>query len=165
MHRTVKDKGPSVAELLSDCGVTKAGWVHSSGQVFWNRRYLLVKQDEGKLYYFLSNLDPSPKRVIELADGVSIREETGARAKKGSFCFTIFSAAKSFTFACDVAAEQESWMSVLVDAGIGIEEEESLGPDVPSSLFDYNCRDIDGNEVDLSKYAGNVCLVVNVATA
>ena len=32
------------------------------------------------------------------------------------------------------------------------------------SIYDFTCRDIDGNEVPLSKYDGQVCIIVNVAS-
>jgi len=34
----------------------------------------------------------------------------------------------------------------------------------PSSIYDFTAKDIDGNEVSLSKYAGHVCIIVNVAS-
>ena len=41
-------------------------------------------------------------------------------------------------------------------------------PNVKTStetLADFKAKDIDGNEVELSKYKGNVVLMVNVASA
>lgn len=32
------------------------------------------------------------------------------------------------------------------------------------SFYDFTVKDIDGNEVSLAKYKGQVCLVVNVAS-
>jgi len=32
------------------------------------------------------------------------------------------------------------------------------------SIYEFNAQGIDGNEVSLEKYKGNVCLIVNVAT-
>jgi glutathione peroxidase len=34
----------------------------------------------------------------------------------------------------------------------------------PQSIYDFTVKDIDSNDVSLSKYRGNVCLVVNVAS-
>merc|ERR1711874_328657 len=34
----------------------------------------------------------------------------------------------------------------------------------PSSIYDFTAKDIDGNDVSLSKYAGHVCIIVNVAS-
>lgn len=33
-----------------------------------------------------------------------------------------------------------------------------------NSIYDFTAKDIDGNEVSLSKYEGHVCIVVNVAS-
>ncbi|KAK2167391.1 hypothetical protein LSH36_28g02001 [Paralvinella palmiformis] len=33
-----------------------------------------------------------------------------------------------------------------------------------SSIYDFTCKDIDGNDVSLEKYRGHVCLITNVAT-
>lgn len=64
MRSKIKLGGPSVAALQSDCGVTQVGWILKKGTLFWNKRFLLVKQDEGKLYYFKSNLDPAPHLLL-----------------------------------------------------------------------------------------------------
>jgi len=37
-------------------------------------------------------------------------------------------------------------------------------PAKPKSFYDFTVKDIDGKDVTLSKYRGNVCLVVNVAS-
>jgi len=33
------------------------------------------------------------------------------------------------------------------------------------TMGDFSAKDIDGNDVSLSKYVGKVCLIVNVASA
>jgi len=33
-----------------------------------------------------------------------------------------------------------------------------------TSIYDFSAIDIDGNEVSLEKYRGNVCIIVNVAS-
>jgi len=40
----------------------------------------------------------------------------------------------------------------------------SLSAASPSSLHDFTVKNIDGEQVDLSRYAGRVCVVVNVAS-
>lgn len=162
LEQKLSKQGPSVASLLADCGVTKAGFVHRKGTVFWNKRYLLVKQDEGKLYYFMNDLEPSPKYAIDLSDGVSVREEPGV--KKGAYCFTIFSAAKEWTFACESSADQREWIKSLVEAGMDMVETQSVADFSQKSIHDFTCKDIDGNSVSLEKYRGTVCLIVNVAS-
>lgn len=32
------------------------------------------------------------------------------------------------------------------------------------SIYEFTCKDIDGNDVSLEKYRGHVCLIVNVAS-
>lgn len=68
-------------------------------------------------------------------------------------------------FACKNSREQEEWMSALVDAGIDLLSE-SLGEYDGKTIFDFTCKDIDGNENDLSlsNFKGNFCLIVNVAS-
>jgi len=38
-------------------------------------------------------------------------------------------------------------------------------PEEAGSIYEFTAKDIDGNEVALDKYRGNVVLVVNVASA
>lgn len=42
--------------------------------------------------------------------------------------------------------------------------ENSKGADTNKSFHDFTVKDIDGSDVKLSKYSGQVCLVVNVAS-
>ena len=35
---------------------------------------------------------------------------------------------------------------------------------VANSIYDFSAKDIEGNEVSLSKYTGKVCIIVNVAS-
>lgn len=37
-------------------------------------------------------------------------------------------------------------------------------PKKATSIYDFTAKDIDGNEVSLSKYKGHVCVIVNVAS-
>lgn len=67
------------------------------------------------------------------------------------------------TFACKNSKEQEEWMSALVDAGIDLISD-SLEGFEGKTIFDFTCKDIDGNQLPLSTFNGNVCLVVNVAS-
>ena len=132
------------------------------GKLFWNKRFLVVKQDEGKLFYFKSNLAPAPEFVVELGDGVSVREEP-ARVKKHHYSFSVFSPNSALTFACKTSSSQEEWISALVEAGIDMAEESKDGY-VETSIYDFTCKDIDGNDLALSYFKGKVCLIVNVAS-
>lgn len=161
LKKRIKLGGPSVASLLSDCGVTKAGYILRKGALFWNKRFLMVKQDEGKLFYFNSDLEPAPKFVVDLADGIRVKEEHGA--KKKAFCFTISSPNSSITFACTTKDEQEEWMNTLVDAGIDLNEESTIGFS-QNSIYDFLCHDINGGILALSAFKDKVCLIVNVAS-
>lgn len=161
MKKKIKLGGPSVSSLLSDCGVTRTGWVLKKGNIFWNKRFLVVKQDEGKLYYFNSNLEPAPQFVIDLSDGISIRESVGA--KKNHYCFSIFTNNSNLLFACKTSSEQEEWISALVDAGIDLFVESNENYE-GKTIFDFTCKDIDGDDLSLSSFSGKVCLIVNVAT-
>ena len=35
---------------------------------------------------------------------------------------------------------------------------------VANSIYDFSAKNIEGNKVSLSKYTGNVCIIVNVAS-
>jgi glutathione peroxidase len=55
-----------------------------------------------------------------------------------------------------------SAVPVLVIAGIGLAQDRP--GEKAKSVLDFKVKDIDGKEVDLSKYKGDVLLVVNVAS-
>ena len=148
----------SVANLLADCGVTKVGWVLRGGTLLWKRRYLVVKQDESKLYYFASDLDPAPKLEIGLSSGVSVQPAVG---KKGHSCFSVISPDSRITFACQTSEERDSWIQALNEAGSDGNDEQA---ETDKTLWDYSATDIDGNIVSLAEHKGKVCLIVNVAS-
>lgn len=41
---------------------------------------------------------------------------------------------------------------------------EPIGSFAGKTIYDFTCKDIDGNDLSLEKFRGMVCLVVNVAT-
>jgi len=41
---------------------------------------------------------------------------------------------------------------------------EGSNPKKANSIYEFNAKDIDGNDVSLSKYQGHVCVIVNVAS-
>ena len=153
--------GPSVAALLSECGVSMKGWVKKKGLILWNKRYMVLKADESMLYYFTSNLDPSPRQAVTLDATTSVREAPNMR--RGHYCFEVVAPDEVYSFACKSSKEQEKWIEELLAAGAGYQEEDSSHV-TAQSLFEFSARDVDGEVRQLSEWKGNVVLVVNVAS-
>jgi len=40
----------------------------------------------------------------------------------------------------------------------------AANPKDAKSIYEFTCKDIDGNDVPLSNYKGRVCIIVNVAS-
>lgn len=51
-----------------------------------------------------------------------------------------------------------------VSAGEAAQEKRESKDVSPQSIYDFTMKDIDGNDVALSRYKGNVVLIVNVAS-
>lgn len=155
----------SVSSLLTSCGVTQHGYVLRKGTIRWNKRYLVLKQDESRLYYYNTDLDPAARFYIQLDASLSVKEAPGAR--KGCYCFTIFApnTQKAITFACESSKNQEAWMSSISAAGVALQEETLDSQAVTEkSIYEFTCRDIHSNEMNLSGFQGKVCIIVNVAS-
>lgn len=158
---TAKHQGPSVAALKLACGVTKSGYVLIKGLLLWKKRYMICKADEQKLYIFVSDLDSNPQEVLDLATVQCSVKETG-ECKPGFYCFQLFGPKINEIICVEKSRDQEGWMQAINDAGATFQEEASLSN--ANSLFEFTADDIDGNPVPMSRFAGKVCLVVNVAS-
>eukprot|EP01102_Stenamoeba_stenopodia_P018601 TRINITY_DN684_c0_g1_i1.p1 TRINITY_DN684_c0_g1~~TRINITY_DN684_c0_g1_i1.p1 ORF type:complete len:275 (+),score=49.28 TRINITY_DN684_c0_g1_i1:197-1021(+) len=157
----VSSQGPSVASLKLACGVTKSGYVLVKGLLFWKKRYMICKADEQKLYVFITDLDSAPQEVLDLATLQCTVKETG-ECKPGYYCYQLLGPKVNYLVCVEKSRDQEGWMQAINDAGARFQEEASLSN--ANSLFEFTADDIDGNPVPMSRYAGKVCLVVNVAS-
>jgi len=153
-------KGPSVAKVLKEGVVAIEGVLDVKSGLFWNKRYFVLRADEVKLYYFETNLSSAPSRIIDLSN--SELEVAECSCKTGSYCFTIKEKKRSYVLCTDHSKVQLAWLQALTELGVKFLEEK-IDP-MGNSIFDFNANDIDGNHCPLAKFAGNVCLVVNVAS-
>eukprot|EP01095_Lingulamoeba_sp_RSL-Kostka_P006086 TRINITY_DN1883_c0_g4_i1.p1 TRINITY_DN1883_c0_g4~~TRINITY_DN1883_c0_g4_i1.p1 ORF type:complete len:268 (+),score=62.57 TRINITY_DN1883_c0_g4_i1:58-861(+) len=157
--------GPSVASLLSDCGVSIQGYVLKKGIIKWNKRFMVLKQDESKLYYYTTDLDSSPRQVVDLDDLFLYVQEI-PNLKKKHYCFRIVTEKTNFDFAFQQSKDQISWLEALTNAGVKMkqfqEEEEILRSH--QNIHQFRNITIEGQEISLSKYKNKVVLIVNVAS-
>lgn len=156
-----KATGPSVAALKKACGVTKSGMVLKKGLLFWSPNYFMCKADEQMLYIFNTELDSSPREVLDLSNiQCSVKEI--ADCKAGFYCFQLLGLKHSFVCATEKSRDQEGWMQALSEAGASFQEE--ILRTTATSLFEFSAENIDGAMTPLRNYAGKVCLIVNVAS-
>jgi len=155
--------GPSVAALMtSGCGISKYGMILKKGMFLWNEKFVVVKQDEEKLYVYASELDASPQYVIDMSKELTqVREVPGA--KKNFYGFTVYNTSFSILFAASSSKIQEEWMAAITAAGANLQQED---PDqIPqSTIYEFTCKDVHMKDVPLSTFADKVCLIVNVAS-
>jgi len=151
----------SVAEISLSCGA-KSGYLLKSGQLLWNKRYCVLRPDEQTLYYFNTKLDSEPRNKIKLNGAVcSIAAER--EIKSGTFGFTILSEGVKHILCCADKKDQEDWIELI--SSCGAEVQETFDPSIiKASLFEYKAFDIHKQLVDMTRYTGKVCLVVNVAS-
>jgi len=153
--------GPAATALIAECnGVTAFGPVSQKGRLWgWNQRYLVLKANEFRVYVFNAEQDPAPNSVILLDDQSRVQEV--AEAKAGQFGLLLSTAQLTTTFSFDSQKEKDVWLRAFGDAGV------MVGKFVPlqnvNSLFDISAHDIDGKEMSLAAFRGQVTLIVNVA--
>lgn len=151
-------------EVREEHDIIHEGDVSSSGTLFWNNRYLLLakKDDQVSLHVFDSDKESnSQKSSLDISQDTSVEECDNC--KSDSYCFNLYEGEKKkYTFCTKKSADQEAWLKALTENQCKLKE-------VPlnvsaKSLFEFTSKDIDGQDVPLSKYEGNVILVVNVAS-
>jgi len=156
-----KQIGPSVAKVTKEGTVSVEGYMDIKGTIFWNKRYFVLRADEMRLYYFVTHLSSQPSNVLDLSQ-VEL-EIAECSCKTGSYCFTVKEKKTRVHVICaDHSKVQLAWLQALTDIGVKFKEENIKTEG--NTIFDFSANDIDGNLVPLSNYAGNVCLVVNVAS-
>jgi len=152
--------GPTCQEAIAKSSLH--GQISVKGVVKWNDRYLVLNADEKKLYYYGTDKDSSPKSIMDLTLGCINLNECVA-CKPGNYCFNLVDQYdKLFTCCAKESKVQEAWIDALSKAGVNFIEED-VGVKA-SSIFDFNVKNIVGEDVSLSKYENKVCLIVNVAS-
>jgi len=91
--------------------------------------------------------------------------------KSGHYCFTLRARkgnAKDeapITLCADHSKKQEGWLAALMEAGVRFEKEDAGDVANIKSIFELSARKlVTHEEIPLSQYKGQVCLVVNVAS-
>jgi len=154
-------KSFSVTELLSDChGVTQHGFVDIKGFFGWNTRYMVLRGDEGVLFMFENEISASPKEEINIGEAFIIKEVLDLR--KGWYCWTLTGNNSTYTLGTEKSKDQEAWINAFANVGCRFDKEDA--DTTHKSIFEFKALNIDGTETSLSAYAGNVCVVVNVAS-
>lgn len=70
----------------------------------------------------------------------------------------------SDVFCCRDVSCQDQWIQALINCGVHFKEDQDELVKGAKSLFEFSAPDQTHKEVPLSRYEGNVCLVVNVAS-
>jgi len=153
--------GPPAEEAIS-CS-PRHGLLTVKGLIKWNERYLVLDEKAKKIYYYITPKDKSPKRVIDISSGVNLTE-CSENCKTGSYCFNLTDTKGNTMLICAKhSKDQEGWIDDISRLGANFIEEKFT--DIKeTSIFDFTVTDIFHQQVPLSKYRNNVCLVVNVAS-
>ena len=89
-------------------------------------------------------------------------EISECECKSGSYCFNLVCEGRVHVMCAPESKIQMAWIEDLIACGVTFKEEDLAV--TATSIFEFTAKDIDDNLVDLSKFAGNVLIVVNVAS-
>uniref|UniRef100_A0A6V4C1C9 PH domain-containing protein n=1 Tax=Prymnesium polylepis TaxID=72548 RepID=A0A6V4C1C9_9EUKA len=128
---------------------------------YWTRAWAVVQSGSVVVYPDQAATAPltSPMKVEDCLCEVGEREE----CKTDFYCFRLVHAQGSAIFCAYSSKEQILWLQALQKSGVRYEEP-SLDIGGVTSIFQHQAKLLSGELVDLSRYAGCVCLVVNVAS-
>jgi hypothetical protein len=157
-----EDHNLSVATIKKSCEVGKAGYALVKGFQFWSRRYLVLRNDVGKLYFYDNETAIKPLKVLYIDPKFSCSVKEIADCKKGFYCFNVTGVHESLTISTQRSVDQEQWIEALIACGAVLE---STAVESAAKLFwELSATNIDGDEHPMSQHKGKVVVVVNVAT-
>ena len=126
----------------------------------WISIFAVLQDGLLRLYYGPD--EKSAFRTIQIKDcdcQVGEREE----CKTDNYCFRLSHNSGTATFCARSSKELLLWLQALQSAGCRYEEEKPSLAHI-TSLFELRANLLSGEPVELSKYRGCVCLVVNAAS-
>ena len=126
----------------------------------WTRVWAVV--NNGELQIFKDESVEKPFRTLQVREcdcEVGEREE----CMMDNYCFRLQHATGMATFCSFNSKQLLLWLQALQASGVKYEEDASLAPGV-TSLFQLRADLLSGEPIELSRYAGYVCLVVNAAS-
>ena len=126
----------------------------------WTEAFAVL--DRGTLRLFRSPASSSPYRTLQVRECECKVGEREA-CKTDSYCFRLQHAAGRATFCALNSKQLLLWLQALQAGGVKYEETPTTLVGV-SSLFELRANLLSGEPVELSTYAGCVCLVVNAAS-
>lgn len=117
------------------------------------------------LYQFRNELVMTSMYGYDL-NGATVRPEAKVQANR-YFLHISMADKRVLALSAEDSETQLRWLKVFADNDIEIlpsEEDEDELVKKALSAYDFVAKDIDGETINLSKYTGHVCLVVNVAS-
>ena len=157
-----EDSSFSVASVKKSCEVGKAGYCLVKGYQFWSRRYLVLRNDVGKLYFYDNETSIKPIKVLYIDPKFSCSVKEISDCKKGYYCFNVTGVHESLTISTQRSVDQEQWIEALVACGATLES--TAVESKAQHFWELSATDIDGNDHPMSQHKGKVVLIVNVAT-
>jgi len=128
----------------------------------WQWRAVWAMIIDGKLHVFANSTASSPLRTLMVSDcecEVGEREE----CKTDYYCFRLQHSYGQATFCALNSKSLLLWLQALQSGGVKYEDPVIDLGDV-KSLFDMNATLLSGEEIEMERYRGCVCLVVNGAS-
>ena len=129
--------------------------------VRWSEAFAIL--DFGILRLYRSQASKSAFQTYQVKEcecTVGEREE----CKTDFYCFRLEHASGRATFCALNSKQQLLWLQALQAGGVKYEDPPVGGIAGISSLFELRANMLSGEPVELSQYAGCVCLVVNAAS-
>jgi hypothetical protein len=126
------------------------------------------------LYMYKTAFAVSPAATYLISEGeCSVSECEECHPGRYAFSLTIGSGMgtwQKLMLSAASSAEQEAWLVALLNVGVKFVEDSpdtgTVDLELPSSLFELSANGLDSGELKpFSKFAGRVCLVVNVASS
>jgi hypothetical protein len=117
---------------------------------------------KGAVYIFES---PTAERTLRLLAASDCECEVGEReeCKAGVYCFRLKHADGSAAFCAFNSKAMLLWLQALQTGGVKYEDP-PVDVGNTQSLFELRATLLTGEEIDLDRYQGCVCLVVNAAS-
>lgn len=127
----------------------------------WSEAFGIV--DAGTLRLYRNQAATSAFETLQVKDCECTVGEREA-CKTDSYCFRLQHASGKATFCALNSKQQLLWLQALQAGGVKYEDPPVAGIEGITSLFQLRANMLSNEPVELSQYAGCVCLVVNAAS-
>ena len=168
-----EDRDLSASKIKQSDRIAKQGFVFVKKVHFWNKRFLIVRNDLEKLFFYDNIVSTKPRYVIDFSSNQKYFLSEVKDEKNNFYTLKLEKKNEVIFISSETSSEIEQWIESFICCG-AIPENKTiinysfLGFDLintnPLNFYDLSALDIDNQSLNFSSFKDKVVLIVNVAS-